>query len=88
MKLVETVYTGYDWNSGESDVDRRVEVALVDKDGKSILSVGIQEGEPEDMVLWRNLADVYTIADLVWEAYELGRKGIELERVSQELKIE
>lgn len=78
MKVVQTVYTGDCWRSGESDVDRRVEVALINDKGKVVHSVGFSEGEPEDMVLYRELEDAYEIAALVKAAYELGRKGVEV----------
>lgn len=78
MKVIETVYTGHDWMSGEDDVDRSVEVKLVDDEGNLIKGVEFGEGEPEDMVLFRDLNDAYNIADLVRKAYELGRDGIEV----------
>lgn len=78
MKIVQTVYTGNCWRSGEDNVDRRVEVALTDDEGKTLHSVGFAEGEPEDMVLFRDLSDAYDIASLVEAAYELGRKGVEV----------
>lgn len=76
MKVVQTVFTGHDWMSGEDDVDRCVEVALIDDEGKRLLSVSFSEGEPEDMTLNRDLNDAYDIADLVERAYELGRDGV------------
>lgn len=76
MKVVQTVYTGDDWMSGEKDVDRKVEVALIDDEGKTIQNVRFGEGEPEDMKLFRDLSDAYEIADLVEAVYELGRKGV------------
>lgn len=78
MKVVQTVFTGHCWRSGAHNVDRRVEVALIDGEGKDILSVGFSEGEPEDMSLYRDLSDAYDIADLVEKAYELGRKGVDV----------
>lgn len=30
MRVVQTVFTGHCWRSGEDNVDRRVEVALID----------------------------------------------------------
>lgn len=86
MKLVQTIYTGHDWMSGEDDVDRCVEVALIDDSGKKLKRVSFSEGEPEDMTLGRDLSDAYDIADLVKKAYELGRSGIEVsfEEVTEE----
>lgn len=78
MKVVQTIYTGYDWMSMEDEVDRRVEVALADGDGKRIQSVSFSEGEPEDMTLHRDLSDAYEIMELVQVAYELGRNGVEV----------
>lgn len=77
MKIVETIYTGHNWMSGD-DVDRCVEVTLIDDEGKVISSVSFAEGEPEDMVLFRNLSDAYSIAGLVKEAYELGHRGVDV----------
>lgn len=78
MRVVQTTFTGHCWRSGESDVDRCVEVALIDGEGKRLMCVGFAEGEPEDMTLNRDLNDVYSIADLVEKAYELGRKGVDV----------
>ena len=78
MKIVQTVYTGHCWMSGEDDVDRCVEVALINEEGKKLMSVSFSEGEPEDMTLGRDLSDAYDIAELVEKAYELGRKGIKV----------
>jgi len=78
MKVVETIYKGHDWMSGEDDVDRCVEVALYNEKGERLNSVSIGEGEPEDMKLFRDLSDAYSIYDLVRDIYEYGRKGIEI----------
>lgn len=78
MKIVQTVFTGHCWMSGEDNVDRCVEVALVDDEGKKVQRVSFAEGEPEDMKLYRDLSDAYDIASLVEAAYELGRKGVEV----------
>lgn len=79
MKVVETIYTGYCWRSGGDDVDRCVEVSLISDEGKKLNSVSFAEGEPEDMVLFRDLKDAYLIYDLVRAAYEYGRKGVEIQ---------
>ncbi|MET3658484.1 hypothetical protein [Sporosarcina psychrophila] len=76
MKVVQTVFTGNCWRSGEDNVDQRVEVALIDDEGLDVMSVGFSEGEPEDMTLNRDLNDAYSIADLVEKVYELGRGGV------------
>lgn len=78
MKVVQTVYTGHNWRSGEDDVDRCVEVALINDAGKKVQRVSFSEGEPEDMTLFRDLSDAYDIADLVEKAYELGRRGVDV----------
>lgn len=65
--------------SGEDDVDKCVKVALINGEGKQLNSVSFSEGEPEDMVLYRDLSDAYTIYDLVRDVYEYGRKGIEIQ---------
>jgi len=78
MKIIQTIYTGFDLVSGEDDVDRRVEVVLYNEEGERLNSVSIGEGEPEDMKLFRDLSDAYTIYDLVRDTYEYGRKGIEI----------
>ncbi len=46
-------------------------------DGKDVLK--ISEGEPEDMVLYRDLEDVYEIPDLLKLAYEAGKNGDDFE---------
>lgn len=38
-------------------------------------SITIGEGEPEDMYLFRDLSDVYSIYNLIKIAYEAGKKG-------------
>lgn len=78
MKIVRTVYTGNCWRSGATDVDRRVETAIINTDGTTMNSVEFSEGEPEDMVLFRDLSDAYDIIDLLELAYELGRDGVEM----------
>ena len=78
MRVVETIYTGYDWMSGDEDVDRRVEVSLVDDHYKKVASVSFAEGEPEDMKLHRNLSDAYGILGLVEHVYKLGLAGVEV----------
>src|SRR5699024_1142984 len=78
MKIIQTIYTGFEWVSGEDDVDRRVEVVLYNEEGERLNSVSIGEGEPEDMRLFRDLSDAYTIYHLGRDTYEYGRKGIEI----------
>ena len=78
MKIVETVFKGHDWRSGEDNVDRCVVVSIHNYEGDLIYSVTIGEGEPEDMTLERDLSDVYSIYDLVRKAYELGREDVEV----------
>lgn len=78
MKVVQTIYTGSNWMTGEDDVDRCVEVAIINAEGTTVSSVSFSEGEPEDMTLGRDLNDVYNIADLVETAYQLGRKGVDV----------
>lgn len=78
MKVIETVYTGHNWMSGEDGVDRCVEVKMVDEDGERHGLVSFSEGEPEDMTLGRDLSDAYGIAGLVSMAYDLGRRGVEV----------
>ena len=79
MKVIETIYTGHNWMTGEDDIDRCVKVALINDEGKQLNSVSFSEGEPEDMTLYRDLSDAYTIYDLVRDAYEYGRKGVEIQ---------
>ena len=45
------------------------------KDEHDVLEININEGEPEDMNMERNLFDLNKIADLVMMAYEAGVRG-------------
>ena len=79
MRVVETIYKGNDWRSGEEDVDRQVEVSLVDDYDKKVAGVSFSEGEPEDMTLHHDLlSDAYGILGLVEHVYELGLAGVEV----------
>lgn len=84
VQIIETIQKGYDWMSGEDDVDREVTVAIV-VGNKTVNSVSFREGEPEDMTLNRDLSDAYSISGLVRTAYELGRQGAEVEFISKEI---
>lgn len=63
------------------DVDSHIEIELTTEDGTSSVSFG--EGEPEDMTLFRDLADAYSISDLLVMAYNAGKRGEELEIINE-----
>ena len=75
MKI--TVITTPSYN--EPSMDGRLETIIETKEGKSSMCFG--EGEPEDMYLFRDLSDAYTIKDALILAYTAGKNG-------ESLKIE
>lgn len=79
MKLVETFYQRYDWETGEDNVTKLVKISFEDSDEKTEAKIQFLEGEPEDMTFGRDLSDVFYITDMIKKAYELGRKGKPLE---------
>lgn len=74
MKVVET----HEYYNSDHDGVSNVIVELIRDNGEKE-SVSIGEGEPEDMYLFRDLSDAYSISDLVKMAYEAGKAGEEFE---------
>lgn len=77
MKLVET--HDIDISGYEYDGKGSLSVSLRDDNGKTVSSVTIYAGEPEDAVFFRDLAGAHSIADLAKAAYEAGKRGEPLE---------
>lgn len=74
MKVKKT-YSYY--NSDHDDASQVI--VEVTRDNGDHGSVSIGEGKPEDMYLFRDLSDAYSIYDLVKIAYEAGKAGEEFE---------
>ena len=74
MKVKET----HEFYNSDHDNVSRVIVELVRDNGEKE-KVSIGEGESEDMYLFRDLADAYSIYDLLRLAYEAGKAGEQLE---------
>lgn len=62
------------FNSDHEDASQVI-VEVITNTGKDSVSIG--EGEKEDMYLFRDLSDAYSIANLVTLAYEAGKAGEE-----------
>lgn len=86
-QVIETITIGEDWHSGVVR-ERSVSVALIDDEGKTIDSVSFWEGEPEDMVFFRDLNDALFIGSFVEKVYNLAKEGAEIEFVYKEEEIE
>lgn len=80
MKVIETT-SMFGEDGGESHI--KVEL-FCDNGDKESVSFG--EGEPEDMYLFRDLSDAYSLVSLVRVAYEAGKRGEEfiLEELTEE----
>ena len=74
MKVIES----HEFYNSDHDNASRVSVEVIRDNGQKD-SVSIGEGEPEDMYLFRDLSDVYSISDLIGIAYEAGKAGEEFE---------
>jgi hypothetical protein len=70
MKVIETHEF---YNSDHDDASNVIVEVIRDNGEKESVSIG--EGEPEDMYLFRDLSDAYSISDLVKMAYEAGKAG-------------
>lgn len=71
--------------------DSRITVELITEhreiDGnQSMTSLSFGEGEPEDMVLCRDLSDAYNIVEFAKLAYEAGKRGEDWEFTQQIIK--
>jgi len=74
MRVIETHEFN---NSDHGEVSRVIVEVHTDSAGSDSVSIG--EGEPEDMYLFRDLSDAYSISDLVSMAYQAGKNGEEFE---------
>lgn len=74
MKVIET----HEFYNSDHDDASQVTIEVVRDNGEHN-SVSIGEGEPEDMYLFRDLSDAYSIYHLVKMAYKSGKAGEELE---------
>jgi len=74
MKITEI----HEFYNSDHDDASNVTVTAVRSNGKS-MSISIGEGEPEDMYLFRDLSDVYSISNLIEMAYEAGKAGEDFE---------
>ena len=73
MKVIETHEF---YNSDHEDASNVTVEVILNSGTKASVSIG--EGEKEDMYLFRDLSDVYSIIDLVNLAYEAGKNGEEM----------
>lgn len=71
MKVIETTC-----KFGEDGGESHIQVEIIADYGDKV-SVGFGEGEPEDMYLFRDLSDAYSLVSLVRVAYEAGKRGEE-----------
>ncbi len=74
MKVIET----HEFNNSDHDGASQVTVEVIRDNGEND-SVSIGEGEHEDMYLFRDLSDAYSISDLIEMAYKAGKAGEEFE---------
>lgn len=74
MRVVET----HEFNSSDHRGVSQV-IVIVETESFGSGSVSIGEGEPEDMTLFRDLSDAFSISDLVSMAYLAGKNGEEFE---------
>lgn len=70
MKVIETHEF---YNSDHYDASNVIVKVIRDNGEKDSVSIG--EGEPEDMYLFRDLSDAYSISNLIRMAYEAGKSG-------------
>lgn len=74
MKVTEI----HEFYNSDHDGVSNVIVSITNNEGTE-LEVSIGEGEPEDMYLYRDLADAFSISDLIAMAYEAGKAGEDFE---------
>lgn len=72
MRVIET----HEFYNSDHEDASQVTVEVI-RDNGDEYSVSIGEGEPEDMYLFRDLSDAYSISDLIKLAYEAGKAGEE-----------
>lgn len=74
MKLTEI----HEFYNSDHDDASNVIIEII-RDNLETLRISIGEGEPEDMYLFRDLSDVYSITDLIKMAYDAGKAGEDYE---------
>jgi len=74
MRVVETHKFN---NSDHGEVSQVTVIVETESAGSDSVSIG--EGEPEDMTLFRDLSDAFSISDLISMAYQAGKNGEEFE---------
>ena len=85
--IVKTIHDeGSEYNEYES-LDT---VLIVHPDGEHVeqYNMSFGAGEPEDMILGRDLNDAYTIQTALIAAYEAGKRGEPLEVIEEEAEQE
>ena len=73
MKITET----HEFNNRDHEDASNITIEVKTNDSYKSISIG--EGEPEDMYLFRDLSDAYSIVDLIKLAYQAGKKGEEFD---------
>ena len=81
MKIVEKIFKRKDDYCDELS-DYRIEVCAENHNDEKVI-ISFNEGEPEDMVLYRDLSSAYNLFDLAILCYEAGlaREKLEIERL-------
>lgn len=79
------VTTHYDDGSPDYEYDDFTLVAVNDKGESMRFNIG--RGEPEDMYLFRDLADVLSVPDLMQMAYDAGKNGEKLEFIESDEEL-
>ena len=74
MKITET----HEFYNSDHDDASNVIIELIRDNGKT-MKISLGEGEPEDMYLFRDLSDVYSITELIKMAYDAGKAGEDYE---------
>ena len=78
---IKVIHTPDEENWGERE---GVETMVITNEGTK--SVEFRGGEPEDMIIGRDLSDAWNIKDLLVMAYNAGKNGedLEIEQVTEE----
>lgn len=72
MKITET----HEYYNSDHDNASQVNIEILTDSGEA-LDISIGEGSPEDMYLFRDLSDAYSISDAIRMAYDAGKRGEE-----------
>lgn len=73
MKIIET----HEFYNSDHEGASQINIDLTTNLGTESISIG--EGEKEDMYLFRDLSDAYSIADMLKSAYKAGKNGEDFE---------